>query len=163
MSTLFKLAAPDAAPTQLEQEDFPNVKYWFKRNWTKMGSESNVFFETQHGEPVNDDRVDDCRKYAREFFDSIDKSKIPPTWKQAPTEMRHMLHNFLVDVFPEFRLCHNNWKVDQIVSPTYTSWRNYWVKRFEPPNLKRRTWKKTRSSVSRVSECSFIVIHSDPY
>jgi hypothetical protein len=125
-----------------------------------MGSESNVFFETEHGDAVNDERVNKCRKHARDFFHAIDISKIPLTWKQAPTEMRHALHKSLVDAFPELRLCHNNWKVDQMVSPTYTSWHNYWIKRLGPPKT---TWKKTRSSVSRVSKCSFIVIYSDPY
>src|SRR5258708_36208480 len=114
MSTLFKLAATDAAPTQLEQEDFPNVKYCFKRDWTKRGSESNVFFETQHGEPANDDRVNDCRKHARNFFDSIDKSKIPPTCKHAPTDMSHTLDKFMIKVSLVCTRCHNYRKDDQL-------------------------------------------------
>lgn len=153
-------AATDVAPPQLELKhtNFPNVKFWFKRNWSskKIGSEPpKVFVETEHGDPVGENRLDHLRKYACKFFEDIDKSKAPPTWKQAPTEMRQTLHKLMVDRFPELKLCDSDWKVDQIVSSTYTSWHTYWVKRVESAQQKPRKRQKTTSLVSRASESLF--------
>jgi hypothetical protein len=157
-------AATDVAPPQLELKhtDFPNVKFWFKRNWSKkVGSEPpRVFVETENGDPVGEDRLESLRKYARNLFQTIDKSTAPPTWKQAPTAMRQGLHRLMIDKFPELRLCDSDWKVDQVVSGTYTSWHSYWVKRLGlAPKTQPQKRRKTTSSVSRVSKSIFSEQH----
>jgi hypothetical protein len=92
----------------------------------KVGGElPKVFVETENGDTTGKDRLERLWKHARNFFQMIDKSTAPPTWKQAPTAMRQALHTSMVDKFPELRLCNSDWKVDQVVSSTYTSWHAY--------------------------------------
>jgi hypothetical protein len=152
-------AATNVAPPQLERTTYPEVKFWFKRDWSLKrvcNEPPKVFVETEHGEAVGEDQLDDIRKYAHKFFDTIDKDKAPATWKQAPPDMKQTFHKLMVERFPELRLCEGGWKVDQMASNTYTSWHSYWVKRFANP-AQTKPWKRRRttSSVSRVSESLF--------
>ena len=117
---------------------------------------TKVFIETENGDAVNEDRLNDIRKYARKLWDTIDKGSAPPTWKQAPIQMKQMYHKLMVEKFSELKLCDNNWKADHLASTNYTSWHNYWVKRrlkeVQTKPLKRR---KITSSVSRISASLF--------
>ena len=49
-----------------------------------------VFIETEHGNAVNEDWLNDITKYVCKLWDTINKGSAPPTWKQAPTQMKQM-------------------------------------------------------------------------
>lgn len=150
--------ATEVAPPQLERADFPNVKFWFKHDWLKkVGTEAaKVFVETEHGKAVNVNRLDDIRKYARKFWHTIDKGSAPPTWRQAPIEMKQMYYGLMIEKFPELKLCDNNWKADQIAATNYNSWHSYWVKRLvNEVQMKPSKRRKITSSVSRISGSLF--------
>ena len=126
---------------------------------------AKFFVETEQGDLVNDDRLDEIRKHARKFWDEIDKASAPPTWKHAPTEMKQMYQRFMVDKFPELRLCDNSWKADQIAASNYGSWYNYWVKRrINDAQMKPAKRQKTTLSVSMISNAlSLLFLISIPY
>ncbi len=142
-------AALEAAPPQLEQDDFPQIKFWFRRDWSTRGDndlELKIFVETEDGNIVSETRMDDIRKYARNLWEIfLDEGTAPPRWGEAKPHISQRFRRLMCAQFPELRFCDNNWKVDHIATLHYPSWYRYWVK------MKSKKQKIRSRSVSRTS------------
>lgn len=142
---------PELAP--LNQEDYPNVRFWFKRLWTeflndqvtditlpavtqsrgKSRASLNVnvtmrYVELEDGKVTDGDRASEIRKFARAIWVSFGKSGLAPVkWGQADVETRKQYYQEMNSRFPELRFCDLDWKSEQIAIDNYPSWYTTWA------------------------------------
>lgn len=133
--------------TPLNWQDYPHVKYWFKRNWSQHQSEhadnsdaqrgrgraakginvSMRYVEYENGEMISGDRATEIRRFARSIWVLLAKKGIPPaTWGAADIETRKLYSQEMCTRFPELKLCDLDWKSEQIATDNYPSWHNTW-------------------------------------
>jgi len=119
----------------LDFRDFPNVKFWFRTDFSKTKvtrfsktKQRIVFIETKQGDPVPPSQVRSILKCARQFWeDLLTDGATPSSWGRAPPQIKDQFRNLLRNKFPEFKLCHNNWKADLLATGHYPPWYHYWV------------------------------------
>jgi hypothetical protein len=151
-----------SAPAPLRPEDYPKIKYWFKRQWTEFCSNdhptnatsgpqargrsraaqginvSMQYVELEDGSTISGDRATEIRKFARAIWVSVSKTDTPPSkWGQADIQIRHQYLFAMGSRFPELRFCDLEWKTDQIATDNYPSWYTNWLGRRDTQNLKK--------------------------
>jgi hypothetical protein len=149
-----------SAPAPLRQEDYPKIKFWFKRQWTEFSSNhpttstsgpqargrsraaqginvSMQYVELEDGTIISGDRATEIRKFARAIWVSISKMGAPPSkWGQADVQTRQQYLSRMGSRFPELRYCNLEWKSDQIATDNYPSWYTNWLPKSDTQNLK---------------------------
>ena len=156
---------------ELEWRDFPNVKFWFRSDWSRFKTnnpKSKIFIETEEGTIVLGARINAIRKCARNFWDGLRVDGAPPpTWGQATSQTKNQYHSLMRKNFPELKLCHNNWKSELLATSHYSPWYHYWVlqKGADSDKLnaeipKRPKKRQKTESVSGISPfyCYFLLI-----
>lgn len=144
---------PDLAP--LNQEDYPNVQFWFKRLWTESLNDQVIditlpagtqaqsrgrtraslnvnvtmrYVELEDGKAIDGDRASEIRKFARAIWVSFGKRGLAPVkWGQADVESRKQYCQEMNSRFPELRFCDLDWKSEQIAIDNYPSWYTTWA------------------------------------
>ena len=136
-----------ATHTPLKQAEYPQVKFWFKHDWTVYQSEHpadldadgktqrgkgraskgvNVtmcYVEHDDGQTVNGNRASEIRRFARSIWVLLaKKGTVPATWGAADLESRKLYCHEMSDRFPELGLCDLDWKAEQVVTDNYPSW-----------------------------------------
>jgi hypothetical protein len=130
----------------LSREDYPDVKFWTKRQWNEASADALVdvtlgpqvrgrtraaqginvkmrYVEQRDGTIIDGDRASEIRKFARAIWVSIAKrGPLPPKWGQADVETRRQYCNGMASRFLELRLCEHEWKAEQIATNNYPSW-----------------------------------------
>jgi hypothetical protein len=146
-----------ATSTPLKQSDYPEIKFWFKRDWTayekdhtgefqvdgsgqRGGQQGRVqsskgvnvtmrYVELANGEIISGDRASEMRRFARSIWVLFgSKGSPPPTWGAANVECRKQYCHEMTNRFPELSLCEFDWKAEQIATDNYPSWHNTWSK-----------------------------------
>ena len=135
-----------------KQTDYPNIKFWFKREWTKYCNELKVaqasvdnpdtstgvrgksraaeginvmmlYIETEDGRPVDGDVASDIREAARSIWTKLDDVGIAPArWGQANLKIKREYLSKMVELFPYIGLCHQGWKAHQVATDFYPKW-----------------------------------------
>lgn len=150
-----------SAPTPLRQEDYPNIKFWYKRQWTAFSNDhptnatsgpqargrsraaqginvSMQYVEFEDGTVINGDRATEIRKFARAIWVSVSKTGAPPSkWGQADIQTRQQYVSAMGTRFPELRFCDLEWKIDQIATDNYPSWYTNWLSNRDAQNMKK--------------------------
>ena len=141
---------PDVAP--LNRDDYPNIKFWFKRQWIESLNDHvtdntlsvgpqrgraraslNVdvamrYVETERGDLIDGDRASEIRKFARAIWVSFGKrGRAPGKWGQADVETRKEYCQEMNSRFPELRFCDLDWKSEQVATDNYPSWYTTWA------------------------------------
>jgi hypothetical protein len=143
-----------SALAPLRQEDYPKIKFWFKRQWTEISNDHptnatsgpqahqargrsraaqgiNVtmqYVQLEDGTVISGDRAAKIRTFARAIWVSISKTGAPPSkWGQADIQTRQQYLSTMGSRFPELRLCDLEWKIDQIATDNYPSWYTNWL------------------------------------
>jgi hypothetical protein len=165
-----------SAPAPLHQEDYPKIKFWFKRQWTEFSSNdhptnatsgpqargrsraaqginvSMQYVQLEDGTTINGDRATEIRKFARAIWVSISKTGAPPSkWGQADLQTRQQYLSAMGSRFPELRFCDLEWKGDQIATDNYPSWYANWLtnqslKKEDNDALSLQTTKRSRKA-----------------
>jgi hypothetical protein len=136
--------------TPLNRQEYPHVKYWFKRDWSQYQTEhaaeddhscaqrgrgraakginvSMRYVEFENGEMISGDRATEIRRFARSIWVLLGKKGTPPaTWGTADIETRKLYSQEMCMRFPELKLCNLDWKAEQIATDNYPSWHNTW-------------------------------------
>jgi hypothetical protein len=144
----------------LRQEDYPKIKFWFKRQWTEFLNDHPVnatsgpqargrsraaqginvsmqYVQLEDGTTISGDRATEIRKFARAIWVSFSKTGAPPSkWGQADIQTRQQYVSGIESRFPELRLCDLEWKSDQIATDNYPSWYAHWLSKRDTQNLK---------------------------
>jgi hypothetical protein len=150
-----------SAPAPLRQEDYPRIKFWFKRQWTEFlidhptnaisGSQSrgrtrssqgiNVtmkYVELEDGTVISGDRANEIRKFARAIWVSVSKTGTQPSkWGQADIQTRQQYLSAMGSRFPELRFCDLDWKIEQIATDNYPSWYANWLSNRDAQKVKK--------------------------
>lgn len=136
----------------LNQEDYPNVKFWCKQDWLnhvkENGNSTDVteitrgksliskginksvkYIEDTEGTPIDGYRLRDIRSHARALWATFQSlGRLPPSWGKADAEIARTYRREMRLKFPEFALCENDWKADFLATENYPSWFSTHVK-----------------------------------
>ena len=133
---------------QLNQADYPRVKFWERNAWNKTDAaladidvDSNVtergparqaqgvnvsftFVEDKYGVCLNGYAIRDINATAREIWQELKRrGKAPKTWLTgASTSIKNFYRTEMYQRHEELRFCQNHWKVDFIASHSYSGW-----------------------------------------
>jgi hypothetical protein len=147
-------------PAPLNRQDYPHVKYWFKRDWSQHLSEhaaeadnscaqrgrgraakginvSMRYVEFENGEMISGDRATEIRRFARSIWVLLGNKGTPPaTWGAADIETRKLYSQEMCTRFPELKLCDLDWKAEQVATDNYPSWHNTWDSKMANQDIK---------------------------
>ena len=149
-----------SAPAPLHREDYPKIKFWFKRQWTEFSNNHSTnstsgpqargrsraaqginvtmqYVELEDGTIISGDRATEIRKFARAIWVSISKKgALPSKWGQADIQTRQHYLSSMGSRFSELRFCDLEWKSDQIATDNYPSWYTNWLSKGDTQKLK---------------------------
>lgn len=131
----------------LSKADYPNIKYWDKREWTSVKDITKgettmagpglrgtaraskginvtmLYIGDEEGIPVDGHRATAIRNVANQIFFQLLKQGIAPVkWGQAGAGIRQWYNTEMDHQFPEMRLCAGNWKAENLATAIYPSW-----------------------------------------
>ncbi|KIL58703.1 hypothetical protein M378DRAFT_15333 [Amanita muscaria Koide BX008] len=126
-----------AAEPQTRKTDFPNINFWTRadfKKWSNVNSRHGnngsrqkgmrvAFLEDGNGDRLSETRIANIRGHISKIFRQV-KSFIPgliaPVWTSVDPEFRQALFRDLRHHFPEFSLCHDDWKAKSFASLWYS-------------------------------------------
>lgn len=128
----------------LLQKDYPNIKYWYKHEWSNSKLETvassepgergrsraaqgkNVtmgFVEDIDGEPIDGHRATNIRRVTRQVWGELAASGLAPkTWSKIGISALTQFRQQVYEQFPELSYCDNHWKLDRLATDTYSQW-----------------------------------------
>jgi hypothetical protein len=125
------LTLPDA-PEPLDQEDYPDVSFWWESDWTahcerqkdhgktppKLG-----FLTDDKGAPITESRIKKFMSYAKVAWNELYRQRRDPnSWtKKTPTAASYFMLNMKRN-FPEFCYCEGDWKAERFAIIKYPDW-----------------------------------------
>ncbi|THH31022.1 hypothetical protein EUX98_g3154 [Antrodiella citrinella] len=139
--------AQQADQTVLRREDHKHVRFWTKLEWNKhttgAGGVTNPqdaapngpkkalnkklhFIQRSDGSTISEEDAENMRGFSKSIWFSFltyCSKAMPPTWLQAPLELRQHFNREMTAQFPDLRLCDSNWKVTEFASIYYAMWR----------------------------------------
>jgi hypothetical protein len=144
-NSLFSSSLNSYLPSKpLRQEDYPNIKYWYKHQWNSSKSEvvassepggrgrsraaqgKNVtmgFVEDIDGQPIDGHRATNIRKVTRQIWGELAASGLAPkTWSKIGINALTQFRQQVYEQFPELSYCDNHWKLDRLATDTYSQW-----------------------------------------
>jgi hypothetical protein len=106
-------------PTPYVKKKQPNARFWMKDNWRDYQKDCDSrnrdygkldFITDEHGEVVSKSRIAAMSSKARELFTTLRRhNRNPVTWRGRGAEEAEYFSNCMRTLFPEFRLCENDW------------------------------------------------------
>ena len=133
---------PDEPDLNINRDDYPLVKYWYRHEWTnaensqvavigapgkaRASQGENVtlrFVEDENGNMIDGFRATTIRKFSREIWSGLGTiGKAPKSWGKVDSKVAAEYRTEMGRKFPELRLCDGNWKADLIATLNYPSW-----------------------------------------
>ncbi|KAG1838384.1 hypothetical protein DFJ58DRAFT_846096 [Suillus subalutaceus] len=113
----------------------PNVRFWEQADFQKWcdtpagqghhSSHTNlVYLEDENGRTVSSRTIKAIRRVLRGGWSELVTRKIAPhSWGKLSASGRQLIHNFMENEFPLFKLANNGWKLDHLATTTYPAWR----------------------------------------
>ena len=150
---LDKIDCKPAVPPQtdiagaLDRKDYPNIKFWTKKEWTardqpsatttggtrgkaRSGLGINVtmqYAELEDGTVVDGHVASSIRRCARASWVHLaNVGNLPSRWRSASSATLRTYHEEMYRRFPYLQYCDDNWKVEQIAMDNYPSWYSTW-------------------------------------
>ncbi|KAG6835381.1 hypothetical protein H0H93_001988 [Arthromyces matolae] len=127
----------------LDKEDYPDIKFWTaklyraakkaRQSITSLGPAAmdpsgNVmtwYVETEDGDPVGVETVQNIRTLARTIWHELHLRDIAPaTWAEAGLVAMNYFEHHMCRRFPQLSYGENNWKCHMIATDNYSSWRS---------------------------------------
>jgi len=141
-----------SADTLPKRKDYPKVKFWYKHDWSTFKGSANStdigvepvrgkslmskginknakYIEDADGEPVDGYKLRDILSHARAIWESFKTiRRAPSSWGKADAEVAQRYRHEMRAKYPQFALCENDWKADQLATEHYPSWYNTHIK-----------------------------------
>ncbi len=135
-----------------KRQDYPKVKFWYRRDWSTFKGANNSteigvepvrgktlmskginknakYIEDADGVPVDGYKLRDILAHARSVWESLKTiRRAPLSWGKADAEVAQRYRHEMRTKFPQFELCENDWKADQLATDHYPSWYNAHIK-----------------------------------
>lgn len=129
----FPLRSP-SAPPQLDEEDYPNARFWTAQEWQKFWNDQTDYGKTpgklgficdEDGNTVSKDRIKKMTETAKRLWSDLYRHRYDPdTWRCVTMRADEYYTNNMRIAFPELCLCANNWKVQALATIRYPDWTN---------------------------------------
>jgi hypothetical protein len=128
------LSTSYASNKRLEQEDYPDVRFWTRADWTESDDNEDIneelgrgmrFLEDKSGRVITSTRASLIRDQARSIWNQIGASNtdlLPTSWGQAGLDLRQLFNKQMRSEFPEFQYCEADWKAKAFATEYYPSW-----------------------------------------
>ncbi|KAF7374292.1 hypothetical protein MSAN_00312400 [Mycena sanguinolenta] len=130
---------PPASMATLNEEDFPDSKFWHKKQWTDRikkdaGKTSTpdhlratkgclLFMTNETGDFPTPARVEEARNHCYSlFFEYNKEGTLPNVWGEASATLLARFRSSTEAAFPELRYCASHWKSDRLARLVYASW-----------------------------------------
>ncbi|KAG2337327.1 hypothetical protein BDR05DRAFT_993076 [Suillus weaverae] len=113
----------------------PNVHFWEQVDFLKwydtpagQGRNSShlnmAYLEDKNGHTVSSRTVKAIQRVLRGGWSELVTCKIAPqSWGKLSASGRQLIHIFMENEFPLFKLTNNGWKLDHLATTTYPAWR----------------------------------------
>ena len=133
------------------REDYPDVRFWTRRDWIDRSSQENdamvldsgsrrgktrasqginvtmLYVEDENGTAIDGHRAAEIRQYARLIWVHMSNNgELPTSWGKASIKLSQSYCREMRQRFPELALCELDWKADQIATDNYPSWYKNW-------------------------------------
>lgn len=83
-----------------------------------------AYLEDENGHPVSSRTVKAIRRVLHGGWSELVTHKIAPhSWGKLSVSGRQLIHTFMENEFPLFKLANNGWKLDHLATTTYPAWR----------------------------------------
>jgi len=152
--------------TPLDQSEYPNVKWWTKKQWTSRSDhndeastvgdsddddqrkiKSTDYLENQQGTPLTEGERREIYQHAQLIWASFANTGNPPAgYKMVDIAYLTRYRDEMEREFPILQLCARHWKADQIWILNYPSWLRNWEKKVERGKNKRRDVLKSEEA-----------------
>ncbi|KAJ7130451.1 hypothetical protein C8R44DRAFT_731974 [Mycena epipterygia] len=134
------------------RDKFPGVKFWAAKDYNSKSSDVSSFGPDEL-DGDDDDTVSDKKFKGYPWVEDADgnllsksssralsshlrtalnyignKARAPANWGNADLEVVQYVRSEMYTAYPDLRLCSHNWKLDQILTKVYPSWKRNWVK-----------------------------------
>lgn len=129
----FPLRTPAALPP-LDEEDYPNARFWTMQEWQKYMNDQIEYGRTpgklgficdEDGNPVSKERIKKMTDTAKKLWSDLYHHRYDPdTWHYVAMCADEYYTNNMCIIFPELRLCADNWKVQSLATIRYPDWSN---------------------------------------
>lgn len=126
-----RLIIPDS-PAQCYQEDYEDVHFWTRAEWTEYEHKKREkgekyhklrFISQENGRMVDSARLSAIRKEATELWNTLYHTHDdPPSWKSKTKIASQYFSNSMCLKFEEFRWCEDNWKIEAFATNRYPDW-----------------------------------------
>lgn len=117
-------------PTRLTH---PYVQFWTNEDFVAWldspdGHRANrgkvPYLEDENGDPLTDTMIKAIRKLLRGAWAELIRRKLAPkTWGKASATARQVVHTLLENTYPLFKFADDGWKLDYLISTSYSAWR----------------------------------------
>ena len=141
LARLYEATPEVVMPEPLKRSEHPGPKFWEKRPWKdwvdgeverggfnpgKEGQGANSsFLEDEDGNRVHVDRQKEILGEATTSWNTMKDFNIKLTaYRDMPATSLDYFRARMESKCPELRLCANHWKVDEIWTEKFSSWRN---------------------------------------
>ncbi|KAG1818007.1 uncharacterized protein BJ212DRAFT_1348239, partial [Suillus subaureus] len=82
------------------------------------------YLEDENGDPLTDPIVKSIRKLLRGAWAELVRRKLAPkTWGKAAATARQIVHTLMENSHPLFKFADDGWKLDYLMSTSYSAWR----------------------------------------
>ena len=163
----------------LTHTDYPNVQFWFRRDWINRKKETsgitkvnptaepnkgrapsglNVtlrYVEDVDGVVVDGYHASEMRKFARAIWNQLHGAgKAPRSWGKADLDVATHYRREMRRRFPELGLCEFDWKAEQLATDNYPNWasNNFQAVKSESSEPSLTHNKRRRDSVGHISK-----------
>lgn len=131
ISSLLTSCAPNE---KLKKEDYPDVCFWTRSDWSESSDSEDAseelgrgmrFLEDENGCVINSVRASLVRDQAHSIWNQIGASNpnlLPTTWGQAGLDLRQLFNKQMRTEFKEFQFCEADWKAKAFATEYYPNW-----------------------------------------
>ncbi|KAF8156024.1 hypothetical protein B0H34DRAFT_517899 [Crassisporium funariophilum] len=123
------------APQAEEEEDYPDVRFWNKKDWTEFESRASTrnervnrfgFLSDESGTRVSSERLKNMTETAKVAWNELYYWRLnPTTWTKRNDQDMQYFSATMCAKFPEFRWCQGDWKVQEFAKHKYPDWNRY--------------------------------------
>ena len=125
------LVVPDA-PESLDEDDYPDVRYWRDENWIKYAERQKdrgeavprlAFLTDGDGNVVTESQIKVFTSTAKQAWNELYRHRLDPSsWTKKTLKAASYLAYVLKTNFAEFRYCDGDWKVEHFAVVKYPDW-----------------------------------------
>lgn len=147
---------------QLQREDYPNIQFWYRRDWTQATGDritnldeasstpdvrrgkarsanginvTMLYIEHEDGTIIDGFRAADIRRHARSIWVHLaSNGMLFVSWGDADCTSLRLYFSEMKSRFPELRYCDLDWKADMIATDNYPAWKTHWTKKHARSN-----------------------------